>query len=270
MKQRIFGVAWLIAAAVFAWPAQAQQNWNSDPIWYDGLVEKAVYDAKRVIYGHARSYEAILFTNKEQHDLATLTKADKSANTVEVFKHNHIEVVPTPNYDYKFITTTHLQTDNLTLTRLDATSQEFCGTSFKQYLRTADGSWEYFAFSYFPEEGRRSAQIPQDGLPVVPEDALPLFGRNFPFDDPKDQPIALLPTQKSNKHVAHTPLSATLRYAGNEGDTHKVDLVVDGKIRGTYWFAKDRQHVMTRYEGADGTSYALKSLDRVDYWTRHE
>lgn len=257
----------LLLAATFA---TAQTSWKDDPIWYDGLVEKAVYDAQRVIYGRPRSHELVIFTNKEQHDLATLTKSDKSTETVEVFKHNHIEVVPTPNYDYKFATTSHLQTDNLTLTRLDASSQEFCGTSFKQYLRTADGTWEYFAFSYFPEEGRRTAQVRQADQPVVAEDSLPLFVRSFPFDNPQDQSIALLPTQKSNKHVPYEPINATLRYAGEEDDAHKVELVVDGNVRGTYWLAKDRQHVMTRYEGADGTKLILKSLDRVDYWTRHE
>lgn len=251
--------------------AQAQENWRTDPIWYDGLVEKATYDAQRVIYGRARSYDAIIFTNKEQHDTATLTKSDKSTETVEVFKHNHLEVVPTPNYRYKFATTAHLQTDNLALTRLDASSQEYCGTSFKQYLRQPDGrSFEYFAFSYFPEEGRVTAQIEPAAQPIVPEDALPLFTRNFPFDNPQDQAIVLLPTQKSNRHVPHQPVNATLRYAGEDGDAHKVELVVDNAVRGTYWLAKDRQHLMTRYEGADGTKLTLKSLDRVDYWTRHE
>lgn len=260
-----------VVLLLFVGTAAAQENWKSDPIWYDGLVEKATYDAQRVIYGHTRTYEAILFTNKEQHDTATLTKSDQSTDTVEVFKHNHLEVVPTPNYDYKFATTTHLQTDTLDLTRLDASSQEYCGTSFKQYLRQPDGSsFEYFAFSYFPEEGRVTAQVDRADVQIVPEDALPLYVRDFPFDNPQDQRIALLPTQKSNRHVAHKPINATLRYAGEEGDSHKVELVVDDAVRGTYWLAKDRQHLMTRYEGADGTKLTLKSLDRVDYWTRNE
>src|SRR5690554_5350586 len=93
----------ILAVSLAGVPAAAQENWKSDPIWYDGLAEKAVYDAQRVIYGHSRSYEAVVFTNKEQHDVKTLTKAGDATETVEVFKHNHIEVVPSPNYDYKFV-----------------------------------------------------------------------------------------------------------------------------------------------------------------------
>src|SRR5690554_3368190 len=141
----VWAVALLMVNTVLA------ESWKTDPTWHDGLVEKATYDAKRVIYGRARSYEAVVFTNKEQHDKNTLTKSDKSTDTVEVFKHNHIEVVPTPNYDYKFATTSHLAVDDLRLTRLDASSQEFCGTSFKQYLLNGS-ALNYWAFSYFPEE----------------------------------------------------------------------------------------------------------------------
>ena len=117
---------------------QADADWAADPIWHDGLVEKAVYDAEKVIYGHPRRYEATLLTNKEAHDPATWTKSTGGGGT-EVWKFNQVEVVPTPNYDYKFETTVHLETRDLSLTRLDAASQEWCGASFKQLLRRGDG-----------------------------------------------------------------------------------------------------------------------------------
>ena len=248
-------------------------GWKSDPVWHDGLVEKATYDAKRVIYGRPRAYEAVVFTNKEQHDRQTLTKSDKSTDTFEVFKHNHIEVVPTPNYDYKFATTSHLATDSLQLTRLDASSQEYCGTSFKQYQRSTGsgntpGALDYVAFSYMPEEGHIMTKIP--AAAAVAEDSLPLYLRDYDFAGRQSASIQLLPTQKANKHVPHDPLAAQVRYAGEEGDSHKLEVVVDGAVRGTYWFAKDRLHVMTRHLSADGTDWTLKSLDRVNYWTRHE
>lgn len=256
----VWAVALLMANTVLA------DGWKTDATWHDGLVEKATYDAKRTIYGRARSYEAVVFTNKEQHDRKTWTKSDKSTDTTEVFKHNHIEVVPTPNYDYKFATTSHLAVDDLRLTRLDASSQEFCGTSLKQYLATGTGL-DYWAFSYFPEEGRKTGQAPAD---AVAEDSLPLYLRNFDFAGKGEQSLQLLPSQKSNKHVSHAPLAATVRYAGEEAGAHKLEVVVDGAVRGTYWLATDRLHVMTRYLGADGTEWTLKRLDRVDYWTRKE
>jgi hypothetical protein len=260
-------------AALFVTSTALADGWKTDPTWYDGLVEKATYDAERVIYGKPRSYEAVVFTNKEQHDRKTLTKSEKSTDTIEVFKHNHVEVVPTPNYDYKFATTSHLTTDNLLLTRLDATSQEFCGTSVKQYLLqvvpgNSAGMLDYWSFSYMPEEGRKTARI--DNATAVAEDSLPLYLRDYDFQSKPTVSLQLLPTQKSNRHVPHEPLAAQVRYAGEDGDSHKLEVVVDGKVRGTYWFAKDRLHVMTRHQSADGTHWKLKNLDRVNYWTRNE
>src|SRR5689334_11183881 len=81
-----------------AMPVARADGWKDDPVWYDGLVEKAVYSATRVVYNRPRPYEAIFFTNKENHDQRTLTKADKSDQQVEVWKHNQIEDIPTPNY----------------------------------------------------------------------------------------------------------------------------------------------------------------------------
>jgi hypothetical protein len=111
--------------------AAPDASFADDPIWHDGFVEEARYDAHRVIYGEPRKFEAVFFTNKEQHDTTTQTKASASTQTHEVWKHNQVEVVPTPNYDYKFIATSHLAVSDLTLTRLDVSSQEFCGTSFR-------------------------------------------------------------------------------------------------------------------------------------------
>src|SRR5687767_13078754 len=71
--------------------------WATDPVWQDGLAEKAVYTASRVVYGKPRTYEAIAFTNQEAHDVRNLTKAQASGHTMSVWKHNWVEVIPTPN-----------------------------------------------------------------------------------------------------------------------------------------------------------------------------
>src|SRR5690554_3480605 len=94
----------LLLGMLFVAPAFGQSSWREDATWHDGLVEKATYEAEREVYGKQRSYEAIIFTNKEQHDTGSMTKAQTSDDTVEVFKHNHLEVIPTPNYDYKYAT----------------------------------------------------------------------------------------------------------------------------------------------------------------------
>src|SRR5688500_16884631 len=187
----------------------AETSFGDDPIWHDGLVEKATYTASRVVYGKPRAYEAVFFTNKEQHDVTTWTKADKSRDTVEVWKHNQVEVIPTPNYDYKYVTTAHLTVDGMGVTRLDCTRQECCGTSFKQFMLEAGrpatgGTLQYWGFSYMPEAGRVSAEVSGD---VVAADALPLWLRNYPFGAPGVK-FHLLPSQKSNRPTDHKPLPA--------------------------------------------------------------
>ena len=253
--------------------AVADESWANDPVWHDGLVEKAVYTASRVVYGKPRAYEAVFFTNKEQHDTKTWTKADKSTDTVEVWKFNQVEVIPTPNYDYKYLTTSHLTVDGMQLTRLDCSSQEFCGASFKQFMlksarRTTERTLQYFGFSYMPEAGRVSDEVSGD---VVPADALPLWLRSYPFGAPGVK-INLLPSQKSNRPTDYKPILCGVSDRGEEGDAHKLELIIDGKVAGTYWMSKDpaRGHIMTKYRGADGQEYDLKSVERVNYWTVKE
>jgi hypothetical protein len=257
-------VLMLISSSAFA------DGWKDDAIWHDGLVEKAVYAASRVIYGKPRPYEAIFLTNKEQHDHATLTKADKSKDTIEVWKHNQIEDIPTPNYTYHYVTTSHLTTNELALTRLDCGEMEWCGTSFKQYLdipQISSNQISYLAFSYMPEAGRIETAVWYKRF-VVATDSLPLYLRNFEFKPGNQFQFDLLPSQKSNRPTEYKVQDGALRFAGEDGDAWKIELLISGKLAGTYWMAKNRLHVMTRYESADGTQkYELKSVDRVNYWT---
>jgi hypothetical protein len=252
-------------------PRASADDWKSNPIWHDGLVEKAVYSASRVVYNKPRPYTATFFTNKEQHDTKTLTKSDKSKDTVEVWKHNQVEDIPTPNYTYHYVTTTHLTIPDGFLTRFDCSSQEFCGTSFKQYLLkvwpgVTTGMLDYFAFSYMPEAGRTQATL--NTAVAIPLDALPLYLRDYDFAAKPHLGLVLLPSQKSNRPTPHDPFAATARYAGEENNAHKLILTAaNDKPLGTYWFAKDRLHLMTKYQGADGQTYDLKELSRVNYWT---
>ena len=198
---------------------------------------------------------------------------------MEVWKHNQVEVVPTPNYEYKFVTTSHLRSSDLSLTRLDASSQEWCGASFKQYTRRPGGTpaWDVFQVSYMPEAGRRTAVVRQGDLQVVPLNALSLRLRGYDFAGRR--PLGLLPDQKDNRLSDPEPFPAAVMFAGETVDGYLLDVVRDPREAegtdiperiGRFEFAKDRNHVMLAYEGADGQRYRLKSLERVDYWTRSE
>jgi hypothetical protein len=257
MNAALVALLWVLAAG-------QGEEWHHDPVWHDGLVEKAVYTASRPIYGRNRVYEAIFFTNKEVHDPATQTKSPNGRG-FEAWKFNQVEVIPTPNYDYKYVTTTHQTVDGLRLTRHESSSQEFCGTSFKQY-QSAGGEISYWSFSYMPGAGRVQATISADEG-VVPEDSLPHFLRFYDFAARPEIRLSLLPSQKSNRATDWKPAAAVVRHVATEPQGHRLELVLGGNVRGTYWMAPDRGHVMTRYAGADGTRYELKNVERVDYWT---
>jgi hypothetical protein len=269
----------VIAAVLLAASPGWAQSWKSDPIWHDGLVEKATYDATRVIYGQPRSYTAVFFTNKEQHDLKTLTKVSASKDQVEVFKHNQIEVIPTPNYNYKFTTTAHLSAADLKLTRLDMSSQEYCGTSFKQYQRVENARigahLDYFGFSYMPEAGRVTKRISagSESLPVVAADSLPLWLRGYDFETKPVVKFLCLPSQKSNQPSAIEPVEHEVRYL-RQSEVGHVLVVQDSKrpaqeaAGDTYTFSLDRQHVMTAFSSEGGEqTYTLTKHERVNYWT---
>jgi hypothetical protein len=267
-----------VAPALCLSSAARADDWKANPVWHDGLVEKAVYSATRVVYGKPRPYTATFFTNKEQHDRRTLTKTDQSKDTVEVWKHNHVEAIPTPNYTYHYVTTSHLTVPDLRLTRLDCASQEFCGASFKQYLlKTAANALDYFAFSYMPEAGRQQATL-DDAASLVPHDALPLYLRNYDFANRPTLTLRLLPSQKSNRPTPEKPVACTVTYHGEENGLHKLRVAESAPaqppsatpgVGGTYWFAKDRLHVLVKFvgEGPDKQAYELRELSRVDYWT---
>jgi hypothetical protein len=264
----------VLALALLMTSAPLFADWSADPVWHDGLVEKATYKAERVIYGKARPYEAIFLTNKEQHDVQSLTKARSADRTVEVWKQNQVERVPTPNYDYTFIATSHLRVSDLLLTRLDVSSQEWCGTSFKQLLLKTgprgNHSWSASGFSYMPGTGTAGETIESGRLAVVPFNALPLYLRNYDFANKPAVELMMVPDQKSNRQTPLTPRPASIRYAGESDAGHQLELSVDGRKYGVFTFARDRLHIMTRYEGADGLKYELQSVDRVNYWTIEE
>jgi len=243
-------------------------DWKNDRIWYDGLVENAVYSASRVVYGKPRAYDAVFIICKEKHDLKTLTKAAKSTDTIEVWKFNQVEDIPTPNYVYHYLTTVHFATKDWMLTRLDCGEMEWCGTSFKQIIRCPDqNAWDYRAFSYMPEAGAVRTKLKSDSL-FLPVDGLPLALRDFDFAAKKDVSFSTYRSQKSNQQTVGKITPAIAHFAGEDADGFKLEVSIDGQLAGTYWMAKDRLHIMSRYQSADGSQkYDLKSLDRVNYWT---
>ncbi len=280
-----FALAALMLAAlagVAPLSARSAPDWKTDPIWYQGKAEWAVYEATRSMYRRPVTYEATIFTNKQQMDPAVTTKAAdwRAPGNVEVFKHNVSEIIPTPNYDYRFLTTAFVRTDTLELFKLAVSTQEDCGTTYKQFVKAGE-TVDVMMFSYFPDEGASSDRYDAPaGLAF--QDALSLTLRDYPFDA-SDKPtleMPLVPDQTNTHESPKRPVLATVTYVEDETLTipygtvnahHlRVESSADGKTtQSDYWFAADAEllHVMVKYEGPGGVRYELKRLDWWAYWS---
>ncbi len=263
----------------------AAPEWRSDPAWYDGSAEWAVYDAVRPIYGQGRTYQATIFTNKQQMDPKTTTKASdwRAAGNVEVFKHNCSEIIPTENYDYRMLTTAFIRTKDLSPMKVVASTQEFCGTTYKEF--TCDGrNVDANMFCYFPEGGKETASYRQSDT-LAFHDGLSLTLRDYPFES-SEKPtmkLSLVPDQTDTHETGLRPADATVSYVGREtlnlpyGAVEAHHLRVThardgGTTTSNYWFAADvsMRHVMVQYEGPYGVEYKLKKLGWWTYWDRSQ
>lgn len=271
----------LLLTVLLAGAAAAQEGlaaltdaWRTDPVWYDGQAEIAIYDATRNVYGQPRAYTATFMTNKERMSPQTMTKS-ASDEGVEVFKFHQREDIPTDAYTYHYSTMCYLGTgDDLPAMKLDMGSQEDCGATMKRMVRVGD-HLRWNQYSYFPGEGVREVAVAAAG-DIVLADALPLVLRGYPFDDPRTLTLRIIPDQTTNKWSPVEPTPATVSYTGREtldlpiGPTPAHHVRVTGKAIGTldYWFAADpaTQHAMVAFEGPGGQTYRLRRLQRDAYW----
>ncbi len=261
----------------------AQGGWRNDPAWYDGKAEVCVYEATRTIYGLSRPYLATAYTNKQRMDPERTVKSDSQG--IEVFKHHWSERVPTENYDYDFSTASFVECDDLRPFKLTASSQDDCGSSFKQLWRQR-GQMLWLESCYFPGTGLAQGEL--GGLDLQFFDALPLVLRDFPFEAAQAEghpdrrfALRLVPSQKEARSTPCAPRDFELAYGGLEElelpvgslAAHRLELLDAGGQRvARYWFAAEQGapwlRALVRYEGPLGTSYRLKELRRWAYWER--
>lgn len=251
------------------------RDWRDDRVWFDGKAECAVYDAVRVIYGKERQYKARLFTNKEYASAETKTKSATGKGRA-VFKHHLREDIPTENYHYHFSTMVYVGTNDLKSLKIDMGSQEDCGATFKQFINHA-GTLNWAQFSYFPDEGRKEGSY-EPGSDLTYQDALSLVLRGYPFDDPRDIALALVPDQTDTHLTEARPLSATVTYIGREGldlpnghrEAHHLTVTCEQGVPRTmhYWFdaEDDLRRIMLKYSDDRGYTLELASVERRAYW----
>ncbi|MCH8824657.1 MAG: hypothetical protein IH984_14250 [Planctomycetes bacterium] len=283
---RVLAIA-VVIAFIFLSQTQAtssQASWRNDPAWHSGKAEWALYEAQRVVYGKTRNYEATIFTNKQHMDPKTTTKAMNwhDPDSIEVFKHNISEIFPTENYPYRMLTTSFIRTDNFQPYKLTASSQEDCGSSFRNFITTQENQLKVDQFCYFPDTGH-SQQTIDTSKGIAFHNALSLTLRDFPFGVIfiKQPELNLIPDQRKNTKTKTSPVKATITDLGEEEitvpygklNTHhlRIDHAEDGgETESHFWFAADPKllNVMVQYQGPYGINYKLKNHGWWAYWDR--
>lgn len=267
--------------------AQQSSSWRTDPDWYNGKAEWALYDATRNFYGRARHYQATIFTNKQQMDPDTTTKAenenDPNGNAFEVFKHNVSEIIPTDNYDYRFLTTAFVRADDLLTYKLIMSSQDDCGASYKQFV-VDDNKIHATSFSYFPNEGKQDEtyRLPGEPRNFSFHDDLTLTLRGYPFDQAEppeirrklitDQTVPVATSSRPEEALIEFIAIETLEVPYGSVETFHLRMnhqPIGGSDETHYWFATDpaMRHVLVQYQGPWEITYRLKRLEWWAYWS---
>jgi len=250
-------------------PAQNPASLSALPVWDDGLSEMCYYDAVDTIYGKKRAYTRVQMVNRQwmNEDTGVKTDAD-DPHAVAVFKFNVAEQIPTENYNYRFLTTTFLRRPDLSPFKLATSSQEWCGTTYKELRWRADGL-HYKSFSYFGDEGDSEWQLPAE---VVPADALFLIARDVVARD-KPRHLRLLASVRSSHQVQPNILEASIVPAANSvnvstpiGDlkARRVDVKWNGpKTSFTVEAAPPHRLIQFTFGSVEGK---IKFVERRAYW----
>jgi len=200
--------------------------------WDQGLSEMSYYRATEMIYGAPREYVRVHLVNRQWADRETGVKCDSDApNAVPVFKINVSEQIPTPNYNYRYLTTVFLDRYGLAPLKMVASSQEWCGASFK-HLRWMEDGLSVKSFSYFGGEGDQTWHLDQRPFPY---EALILLARDVALSG-KPRSLSLLTPIRSTHAVTPSVKTATLATGPAETlatplgrfETIRIDLDWDG------------------------------------------
>ncbi len=279
-------IAWslLAAAAAGGVPRAAELRvdpaWSGDRIWDDGQAEVSHYEARRTIYGTAREYEAVLIIVKEDLDAATAVKADppvEGRRLVTVLKLNILGRIATENYPYNFMTSVFSRRDDpRSLVKLAHSSQEWCGTTFKEVIGW-DGPARLVWHSYF--DGQADGQAPLElGQDSFLEEQLFIVLRAAFFQPGQEIPITVHDSLITNNARKLASRIATISMSPEEpitlpaGSFRAQRIVVSpgqaGGITLIFWREAGPRRAILRFESSDGRSLALKKIARRDYWSR--
>jgi hypothetical protein len=253
--------------------------------WYQGLAEITSYDLEQARYGEIHPGEAVLIYVTEPFLEDEQVKADDAdaAGAVTVLKLNATREFLTGVYPYSMMTSvfTPVQREQHGPTlKVTATSQEWCGHTFTQLNRVADG-YRLRLFSYFESEGDQDRTL--DG--ALLEDGLWTTLRLNPDALPTGQ-VRLVPgtIYQRLSHLDLEPQTATASLADDPEDPglRLYTLVYPDLDRTlTIRFTADFPHTVEGWTevrrsgfGPDAetltTTATRRERDMLAYWSRNK
>ena len=260
----------------------AEIAWSLDPSWDDGRAEVAHYEARRTVYGVARSFDTVILTVKEEMDTRVGVKADpplEGRPLVTVLKTNIISSIPAGNYTYHYMTSVFAQrNDPLTLLKLSHSSQEWCGTTFKEVVAW-DGPGRLVRHSYFDGQGDGETPL-RLGRDVLLEEQLFIAVRGMRPPEGGELAFDLYDTLVT--HTASTPQARPVRartagsgpldtpagsFRARRIDLRQAEASPKDPPLMTFWVEEAPRSALLAFEAADGRSLRLASIERRDYWS---
>lgn len=257
------------------------------PVWDQGLSEMSYYQAVDTIYGQPRRYVRVMLLNREwlnplervksnNPKAAAQGKDGKAAgNEIPVLKLNLIEEIPTQNYNYRYMVTTFLNRESLEPEKVAASSQEWCGTTFKQYQWLPDGL-KVRGFSYFEGEGDREWSLPKRPV-VYPAAALFVIARalvaadrnmtlhvlpparSTHMSEPIPQEVSLEVSKESRSvRVPFGRFSARIVTATRAGESKPAEFTIEAAA----------PYRLLAYRGPTGLELSLRFQENRAYWDR--
>ncbi len=268
----------LLMAAAAGLPIDAA--WSLSPAWEDGRAEVAVYDARRSVYGESRSFETVMITVKEDFDRSLWVKADPpyaGKKLQPVLRVSLLSRIPTQNYPYSYMTSLFVaREDPRQLIKMSHSSQEWCGTTFKEVV-TWDGPPYLLFHSYFDGQGdgRHALDL---GPGALLEEQLVVVLRAARLDPGASVPLLLYDSQITNSARSPAARPVRIRASGEEAialpagtrRARPFAIVPEGGTDPlmTFWIGTDSERPVLRFESADGRSLDLRTIERRDYWSR--
>ncbi|GAC1380993.1 MAG: hypothetical protein NVS3B25_16260 [Hymenobacter sp.] len=271
-KKKVAGQAPASAQALAAVLPHFDQQWAMRKYWEDGLAEVATYQAERTVYKKKRTFEYTQITVKEEFNQQFNVKTDdyKRADLFPVMKVNQFCQIQTDQYPYHYLTSLFFRRDQpVALYKMTASSQEWCGNTFKTIVDDGVNFEESFN-SYWDNEGVGSRDLRRD---VFVEDALPYTLRSLQFEQLPTFDLAVLALQQTNRaappvyYPAHLTTAAAPAADAPEPAWRVAVALGPGK-ENVYWFAKTYPNILLRQTTWDGRSLRLKATRRSAYWPK--